>query len=322
MVKKKFKASLFFKDSDGVERFLFRIINYGKETDELKFTVKHPDSQNVVIYNKDSTGSIDEAEIRKYGEISYHSDGSLLWKLPNTKDGQPQIRNNVNDVGDRRTPLAELREWEPVFRGNIIRYANCTPGLTEDARIIPPNANIFNGEPFEYCVMFGNMAYASPPNHGENEMLFRVNDIAENIDMIVWLYKSDYYGENIKIGDLAIWGNNNRIQIAERKIQVNTGAIEIDLSTLRQPQWNGDLVDDHLMLNLDALRHQPPLISLCKVYLKHNPYLRQLVDLIGYNKTVAVKPLFNRKYLGIELAGLLDKDDKGEFFGIGTPPDV
>ncbi len=317
----KFKASVFFQDADGIERFLFRIINYGKSTDELKFISIHPNSQQFNIYSEDDNLDFEQTEMRKHCEISYHSDGSLLWKLPNTKDGQPKIIDNANDTGDRRTPIAKIRVWEPVIIGNIIKYGDCTTGLTDDARIIPANKHVFNGEPFEFCVMLGSMICADPPNSSDHELLFRVNDIAEKIDMIVWIYKSDYHGKYGQVGDTPILITGNIIRIAERRIQINNGVIEINLDMLQNPFWNENIVDEYYKLNLHALRNQQPLTFLCKVYLKHNPYLRQLTDFVGFNKDFAMSALFDRKPLGVPLAGVLDKDDEGDFFSFGIPPD-
>jgi len=320
MEEEKFKASIFFVDSQGEQRFLFKLINYGKDTDELKLIFNHPKSYNAIIYNEEGKNYPEESLIREYGEISYHSDGSLLWKLPKTKEGHRKVIKNPHGTGKRRTPLSALQGWEPVASGNIIRYNNCGTGLTDDAHILPSNSLIFNGDPFEYHIFLGHMKYSSPPNNGQDELIFRVNDVANNIDMIVWVRKSEFSGEPFKIGNTTAWNDNNRIRISEPRLQVKNGAIEIDLRTLWNAEWNEDVVGDDKIINLAALDNLPPMTAFGKAYLRDNPYLNQIIVLAGFNKGFAMAPLFNGRPLDIKLIGILDKDEKGEFLGFGTGP--
>lgn len=320
MDKEKFKASIFFTDLAGEHRFLFKIINYGKDTDELKFIFNHPKSYNAVIFNEQGTKYPEESVIRSYGEVSYHSDGSLLWKLPETPEGQRTVIDNPHGTGSRRTPLSAIKAWEPVVLVNIIRYNNCFPELTDDAKILPSSPRIFNGDPFEYHIFLGHMRYGDPPNSGESELIFRVNDIGQDIDMMIWVRKSDYSGEPFKLGKTTIWNNNNRIRISEPRLQIKNGAVEIDLGTLWSAGWNEDVVGDDKRINLVVLRGLAPMTAFGKAYLRDNPYLNQLINLVGFNKGFAVAPLFNGQPLSIELVGILDKDEKGEFLGFGTRP--
>lgn len=322
MAEVKFKTSIFFVDSEGGKRFLFKVINYGQETDELKFIFNHPESTDAIILNKEDGKYPEEITIRDYGELSYHSDGSLLWKLPKTKDGIEKVIDNPHGTGTRRTPLTALDEWEPVILGNIIRYKNCLTGLTQDARILPENDVIFSGDPFEYYIFLGHMKYQKPPNNGSNELIYRVNDIGENIDLILWVRKSNYYGEPFDFGGQQAINDNNRVRIAQPKLQFNNnGAIEIDLKILWNASWHVDIVSDQKMFNLQALRKLPPKTLVGKAYLNDNPYLIQLIDLISFNKGVAICPLFKGKKLGIEFAGVLDKDENGALFAFGTSPE-
>lgn len=318
----RFKSSIFYIDSSGEKRFLFKLINYGNETDELKFIFSHPDSTDAVIHSGDEEKYPDEAIIRQYGELSYHSDGSLLWKLPQTKSGQQRIIHNPHETGSRRTPLNELDEWEPVVIGNIIRYSNCRTGLTEDAELLPENEVIFNGEPFEYYLYLGHMKYKNPPNAGNDEIIYRVNNVAKNLDMILWITKSDYKGTVHKFGDRVVINDNNRIRVAEPKLQFdNSGAVEIELKILRKVSWNPSVVNDDMRLNLQALSNLPPQTLIGKAYLRDNPYLNQLMELVGLSRGFAISPFFNKEKINIRLMGILDKDDDGEFLSIGTLPD-
>lgn len=259
--------------------------------------------------------------IRNYGELSYHSDGSLLWKLPESKKGHKRYVDNPQGTGSRRTPLNAISKWEPVVRGNIIRYKTCHTGLTNDARVLPNKKSLFNGEPFEYYIFLGNMRYQSPPNNKPNELIYRINDIGDNLDLILWVRKSEFHGEPFEIFGRTAINNNNRVGIVEPRLQVDkSGAIEIDLKMFWDAEWNTDIVDDRKLLNIDALKNAEPLTAIGKAYLKNNPFLNQLVDLIGFNKGFVVSLLFDEVKLDIEVTGVLDKNSDGEFLGLGTNP--
>lgn len=184
MGKPKFKRSIFFPDTE-VQRFLFKVVNYGKDSDELKFIFDHPDFDKAIIYNKESDKYPEDSIIRHYGELTYHADGSLLWKLPESKKAYKKYVDNPHGTGTRRTPLNAISKWEPIVRGNIIRYKTCQVGLTNDARVLPDKNSIFNGDPFEYYIFLGDMRYQSPPNNKPNELIYRINDVGDNLDLIL-----------------------------------------------------------------------------------------------------------------------------------------
>ena len=321
MGKPKFSKSIFFIDNNGESRFLFRCINYGGENDELKFIFDHPESSSAILHIENDQKYPDDIDITFYGELSYHSDGSLLWKLPN----YPKIRStkydNPHGPGARRTPLCAIDEWEPVVIGNIIRYNNCKAILLDDSIIIPENQNIFSGQPFEYYIFLGHLKYQTPPNNKSNEMIVRIEDVAQNLDLLIWFRKSDYKGFQFNIGNTTAVNDNNRVRIAEPRLQIDrTGAIELDLVILWNAEWNTGVVDDSMQLNIVNLFSLPPMTKIAKVYLKSNPYLNQLIELVGFNKVFAIQPFFRKQILKISLVGILDRDDGGKFLGIGTGP--
>ena len=82
MAKPKVNISLYFQDVSGREFFLFQVINYGTDTDELKFSFNHPDAGTGVVYTEAESGVSDFDIIKPYAEITYHSDGLILQKLP------------------------------------------------------------------------------------------------------------------------------------------------------------------------------------------------------------------------------------------------
>ena len=85
--------------------------------------------------------------------------------------------------------------------------------------MLPANDLIFNGNSFECVLWLGNMAYANPPNNNSDEVIFRINDVAENIDLILWIYKSSYCGKKIALPfeNKVVFSRGNIIQIVEKK---------------------------------------------------------------------------------------------------------
>lgn len=320
MNKDKVKVSIFFEDEEIKPRFLFKLVNYGKHTDELKFSFNSSKDSKVVIYTENDQKYPDDSLVRSYGEITYHADGSLLYKYPNSNKDSDTIIKNPHGTGSRRTPLNALEEWEPVFMGNIIRYKDCKLGLTSNAKVIPHNHLIFNGEPFEYRVYLGYKKFMNPPNNGQDELIFRVNYIAHNVDMVIWLRKSDYYGEEFQFGSTTAWRDLNRIRVIEPRLVAENGALQIDLKKLNNSEWYGDVVDDNMTFQLHNLRNLKPLTPFCKSYLKNNPYLNQIIELVGFNKGFSVSLLYNGIPLNLKMMGILEKDANGEFLGIGSPP--
>jgi hypothetical protein len=319
MRKLKFSRSIYFTDINGEKRFLFRCINYGRKGDELKFIFDHPNRSMAILHFENDQNFPDDVDIISYGELSYHSDGSLLWKLPDYPVEQCNKYDNPHGSGARRTPLNLIDEWEPVVLGNIICYQDCNSIILEDSIFVTVNTKIFSGEPFEYYIFLGHLKYQSPPNNKSEEMIFRIENISKNLDMIIWFRKSDYKGFLFNIGTTTAVNNNNRIRVAEPQLQINkNGSIELDLVILWNTEWNIDIVNETMQLNLATLLKLPPMTIVAKAYLKTNPYLIQLVKLIGFNKGFAIQPSFRKQKISKRLIGILDKDEKGEFLSIGT----
>jgi hypothetical protein len=321
MRKLKFSSSIYFIDNIGETRFLFRCINFGEKTDELKFIFDHPESSRAIIHMEDGQ-EFPDGDIAFYSELSYHRDGSLLWKLPDYPVKKYSKYDNPHGIGARRTPLSLINEWEPVVLGNIIRYQDCSNLLMDDLIIVPENQNIFSGEPFEYHIYLGHLKYASPANNKSSEMIYRTENVTQNLDMIIWFRKSDYSGFHFNIGSTKVFNNNNRVKIVEPRLQINEGgSIELDLGILMNTEWNADIVNETMQLNVASLLRQSPMTNIAKAYLNINPYLNQLIKLIGFNKGFAIQPYFRNQKINIKLMGILTTDEKGEFLSIGTIPD-
>jgi hypothetical protein len=217
--KHKFDCSIFFLDDQKNRRFLFRLTNYGKETDELKLFFFLPDMDIGFNYNESVDTFTESDLIGQYAELTYHHDGSLLFKFPeHIKNGKP-LQKNPAGMGTRRTPLSELRDWESFVRYTIVDYSSCKIIETDNLMTIFRNGVIFGGDPFVCNLYLGHMAYANPPNSQPTEMIYRINDVASNIDLILWSYKTDYQGKLMRVGesDLVIRARNNLIEIIEKK---------------------------------------------------------------------------------------------------------
>ncbi len=77
--------------------------------------------------------------------------------------------------------------------------------------------SVFNGEPFVCVVHLGHMKYSLPTYNDTNEQVFRINDVAKDLDIALWFYKTSYSGRNkiIEGTDISVGTNGNVIEIVE-----------------------------------------------------------------------------------------------------------
>jgi len=206
--------SLYFKNTDGKEYFLFQVVNYGK-TDELKFTFNVKNESTGIVHSPDGSLTSKEDTIKPYAEVTYHNDGHIHFKLPKYKE------DDKNDYRDRikKAPLNEIGDWAPIIKYTVADYDICKKSKSSNSIFLPENNLIFNGEPFECIIWLGNLKYANPPNNEPSEMIFRINDVAKNIDLIIWIYKSSYQGRTLTIPNtnITVFNRGNIIQIVEKK---------------------------------------------------------------------------------------------------------
>ncbi len=219
MNSRKFDQCIFFLDQEGNRHFLLQVINIGKSTDELKFIFVSRDAWQGGTYTESKYALTDSDIIFLYAEVDYHSDGSVLFKFLGNRKGDRARYRNPAGTQARRTPLAELGEWEPVLRCTVVDYALCKPIDADNALVLPSNELIFNGHPFVCVINLGHMAYANPPNNQKTEMLYRINDVASDIDLLLWIYKTDYRGKLMRIGNSnqTIFLRNNVIEVVGKR---------------------------------------------------------------------------------------------------------
>lgn len=217
--KYKFDYSVFFFDCDNNRRFLFRVINYGKEADELKF-IFIPTGLGLGFTYFENLDTFTESDlVGQYAEVTYHKDGTLLHKFQSDKRGGESRYKNPAGTGRRRTPISQLREWEPFVRYTIVDCSSLKVIKSDRAFSIPHDSTIFNGDPFICTLFLGHKIYACPPNNSPTEMIYRINDVARNVDLILWFYKSDYQGRLMQVGksDLTIHLRANIIEVVEKR---------------------------------------------------------------------------------------------------------
>lgn len=207
--------SLYFKDNNGRKHFLLKLLNYGKD-DDLKFIFKTKNEAGCIIYSPDNSFVSKEDIIKPYSEFTYHKDGNTHCKLPKHKTDNKN--NYVNCI--KKKSLNQIRDWEPIIKYIVVDYNICKISKKSNGSIfLPENNLIFNGDSFECVIWLGNMLYANPPNNNSDEMIFRINDVAENIDLILWIYKSSYRGKKIALPfeNKRVFNKWNIIQIVGKK---------------------------------------------------------------------------------------------------------
>lgn len=211
----KIKKNIAFLSPDGSSRLLFRVLNIGKQFDELKFQFIESDHLSAVTYSEDKNYHLKSDILSAYAEISYHNDGTLLHKFPKPF-GESEIKYvNPYGIGKRRKPLCDITEWESVIRLTIEKYSLCN--IIDKPDYLVKNQSIFNGDPFVCVIYLGNMKYSLPPNNGNNEVVFRINNITKNLDIALWFYKTSY-SEHKKIVEgtnISTVGKGNLIEIVE-----------------------------------------------------------------------------------------------------------
>lgn len=206
--------SIYFIDAKGKEYFLFQVVNFGKK-DELKFTFNAKKQGTGIIHSPDDSFTTKKDVIKPFVEISYHSDGYIHYKLPRYKKEDRDIyRCRIKKI-----PLIQIGDWNPIIKYTVANYGLCKKPQSSSRVLLPKNNLIFNGEPFECIIWLGNLQYANPPNDNLSEIIYRINNVAMNIDLIVWIIKSSYRGKILTIPktNITIFNESNIIQIVEKK---------------------------------------------------------------------------------------------------------
>jgi hypothetical protein len=207
----KISKSIYFKDTQGKKYFLFQVVNYGKK-DDLKFIFNAKDQGTGIIYSPDGSFTSKQDVIRPYTEITYHNDGNLQDKLQTNspyKEGDDRIK---------KAPLNQIDDWEPIIKYNVVDYSLCRKKEPSDVIFLPENNEIFNGDPFECIFCLIHMKYMTPSTDETDDIIFRINDVAKNIDLLLFIRKSSYRGKLITIPNtnITVLNKGNVVTKVER----------------------------------------------------------------------------------------------------------
>ena len=212
------EKSIYFRDIKNSEYFLFQVINFGKNIEHLKFIFTSKKDSAGITYTESDTTFEKSDIIGRHGEITYHNDGTIMFKFPGGNNQKNNLYKNPFGKEIRKLPLKEIKEFIPIIRYRVADYSLCRKKESKSPIYVPSHEKIFDGTPFECILYLGHMAYANPPNNGMNEMIFRLNDVADKIDLIVWFFKSDFRGQVHQIPNTNIKVTmKNVINVVEKK---------------------------------------------------------------------------------------------------------
>lgn len=217
MGKKKVNYSVCFTVYDKEEFFLFQVLNFGKQADELKFIFNDHGCATGGIYTDSPQGYADSDLIRLQPEITYHADGQMHFKLPGYSQDPRTIYKNPKANGSKRIPLKLIEFWEPLIRYTVFNYKLCKKTKPSNPVYIPENNAVFDGTAFACVIFVGNKNNLTPTPR-LSEVAFRLPNVGDELDLLVCAYKINEQGQMMTIEGLneIIWSTNNMIQIVER----------------------------------------------------------------------------------------------------------
>jgi hypothetical protein len=215
MARPKFKKTILWRWQSRLY-FLCRALNVGRHSDEVKIIVTEPDTPTGAMYTETEDGAQNVEVIRMQGEATYHSDGSLLLKLPSYNDRTTDEYRNPGGQDTRRRALAQIDEWEPFLLYRVVRPTPYLADAQKDA-MIADEWPVFKG-PFECLFFLGPTAAPLPPTAPQAEVL-RLEGIAHGLDLNLVFSPSEYRGVILRAGD-AGWTTPavlNSMQAVERR---------------------------------------------------------------------------------------------------------
>ena len=122
------------------------------------------------------------------------------------------VYKNPHGINNKRTALKEVNFWEPVIRYTIVNYNLCKKQKIYNKATLPLKINIFNGDPFE-CTLFVGGKKAPTPKESNIDLAYRISFIATNVDILLVIVKSNYFGEWMQLGESTqkVFSRNNFI---------------------------------------------------------------------------------------------------------------
>lgn len=120
-----YEKSIYFRDIENLEYFLFQIINFGKDTEHLKFVFNSKKDSTAITYTESDTSFEKSDIIGRHGEVTYHNDGTILFKFPRGNNQNNNLYKNPFGKGISKLPLKEIRDWIPIVSYKIADYSIC-----------------------------------------------------------------------------------------------------------------------------------------------------------------------------------------------------
>jgi hypothetical protein len=216
MAKPKFKKTVIWQGPSG-QHFLCRVVNVGRESDDLKIIATDAESNLGAIYTE-ATDQFDGSELVRLGaELTYHADGAVLHKMLAHNESTTTEYRNPGGVSARRTPLDELKEWEPFARYTVVR-ATPYSRRVDDSVLVVPMCSIFGGAPFQCTFFVGPSEAALLPEDSHSEHL-RISGVGQDLDLLLRFEPSSYRGETMRLPNTGapIFVCSNVLQVMERQ---------------------------------------------------------------------------------------------------------
>jgi hypothetical protein len=216
MSKANTNISVYFRAASGESLFLFQVVNFGKGKDELKFIFNDPDETPLVVFAGGGPHLNGDTRFTSKPEITYHHDGSLLQKLIGHRVEPGTVYRNPNGQGVRRTPLDQIRFWEPLIQYKVYDYESCRKHAAKNKLVLPQNDELFNGTAFACRIFIGSKTCLSPkPN--PRILSYRIENVALTVDLLIIVFKLENQAERLWVGKdlIPIWSTNNLVQILD-----------------------------------------------------------------------------------------------------------
>jgi hypothetical protein len=148
-----YEKSIYFRDIKNLEYFLFQIINFGNNTEHLKFVFNSKKDSTAITYTESDTSFEKSDIISRHAEITYHNDGTILFKFSGRNNQKNNLYKNPFGEGIRKLPLKEIKDWIPIISYKISDYSLCKKRESKYPIYVPCHERLFDGTPFE-CIIY------------------------------------------------------------------------------------------------------------------------------------------------------------------------
>ena len=96
---------------------------FGKNTEHFKFVFNSKKDFTAITYTESDT-SFEKSDITgRLSEITYHNDGTIMFKFPGGNNQNNNLYKNPFGEGIRKLPLKEIRDWTPIISYKIANYS-------------------------------------------------------------------------------------------------------------------------------------------------------------------------------------------------------